>query len=108
MRYTSPLLGFNVGVEVAKAVKEKALTTVDYAVVKSFITSGSPVVAGQKESAPIAVYRRLGQTTHELLWSVELFRYRFHISFICGYLIVASSNGAVTATLWVPSSRHTN
>ena len=108
MRYTSPFLDFNVGVEVARAVKEKAPTNVDYAVVISSITLGSPVVAGQKEHAPIAVYRRLGQTTHELLWSVELLRYRFHISFNCGYLIVASLNGSVTATLWLPSSRHTN
>ena len=73
MRYTSPLLGFNVGVEVARAVKEKAPTNVDHAVVISSITLGSPVVAGQKERAPIAVYRRLGQTTHELLWSIRPF-----------------------------------
>ena len=39
---------------------------------------------GRRERAPIAV-NRLGCTTSELLWSVDLYSYRFQLSFICGY-----------------------
>ena len=52
-----PFLGFFVGVEVERAVKEEGPASVDYANINSSITLGSPVVAGQKQRAPIAVNR---------------------------------------------------
>ena len=53
------------------------------------------IVAGQKERAPIAV-NRLGCTTIELLWSVDLRSYRFQLSFVCGYFAASFHN----ATGW--------
>ena len=55
------------------------------------------IVAGQQERALTAA-NRLGKTTNQLVRSVGCLTYRFHLSFLCGYLIVASSIGAVTAT----------
>ena len=52
-------------------------------------------VASQKECAPIAV-NRLGCTTYELIWSVELRCYRFQLSFVCGYFAASFHN----ATSW--------
>ena len=45
---------------------KKWSANVGYTCADHLITSGSPVVAGQKERAPIAV-NRLGCTTYELL-----------------------------------------
>ena len=43
LRHTSPFWGFFVGVEVARAVKQKVPANVDYAIVNGSTTSGSPV-----------------------------------------------------------------
>ena len=52
-----PCLSLLVGIEEARAVKEERPASVDYGSVNDPITSGSPVVGGQKERASIAVNR---------------------------------------------------
>ena len=52
-------------------------------------------VASQMERAPIAVYR-LDCTTLSERWSVDLERYRFQLSFVCGNFVASFHN----ATGW--------
>ena len=52
-----PFLSFLIGVEVARTVKEEGPASVDYVCVNGSIMSGLPVVVGEKERAPVAVYR---------------------------------------------------
>ena len=57
--YAYPCLSFLVEVEEARAVNEEGPACIYYANVNGLITSGSPIVEGQKERTPIAV-KRLG------------------------------------------------